>query len=184
MQYLRQCLRRFAAGAADGMAGRYLLQQGSDVGLFDYLQVFVRRVALQADDRLRRVEDSNAFRFAESDNLFAVEHFLICLCTWYFVTWSLQKVPLSFKMRLVAKENLSDDPPHVVLRVGVEEIHAPPFFGWRETAQHQYLRIRRQKRLQRVPLYVRSVIHIKSLFAASSQIADRLVLLLNTSTAV
>ena len=148
MQYLRQCLRRFAARAAEVVAGRYLLQQGSDVGLLDYLQVFVRRIALQPDDRLSRVEDSNAFRLAESDNLFTVEHFLFSLCTSYIV-------PLSFKMRFVAKENQSDDPPHVVLRVGVEEIHAPPFFGWRETTQHQYLRVSRQKRLQRVPLYVR-----------------------------
>ena len=147
MQYLRQCLRRFAARATEVMAGRYLLQQGCDIGLLDYLQVFVRRIALQADDRLRRVEDSNAFRFAESDNLFAVEHFPPDLCTLYIV-------PLSFKMRLVAKESQSDDSPHVVLRVGVEEIHAPPFFGRRETTQHQYLRVSRQKRLQRVPLYV------------------------------
>ena len=163
MQYLRQCLRCFAACAAEVVAGRYLLQQGSDVSLLDYLQVFVRRIALQPDDRLRRVEDSNAFRFAERNNLFAVEHFPPDLCTWYLVTWSLQKVPLSFKMRFVAKENQSDDPPHVVLRVGVEEVHAPPFFGWRETTQHQYLRVSRQKRLQRMPLYVRMVIHIKSL---------------------
>ena len=84
MQYLRQCLRRFAARATEVMAGRYLLQQGCDIGLLDYLQVLVRRIALQANDRLCRVEDSNAFRFAESDNLFTVEHFLICLCTWYF----------------------------------------------------------------------------------------------------
>ena len=91
MQYLRQCLRGFAAGAAEVVAGRYLLQQGSDVGLLDYLQVFVCRIALQPDDRLSRVEDSNAFCLAESDNLFTVEHFLICLCTWYLVTLSPKK---------------------------------------------------------------------------------------------
>ena len=143
MQYLCQCLRGFASGAAEVVAGRYLLQQGCDIGLLDYLQVFVRRIALQPDDRLSRVEDSNAFRLAESDNLFTVEHFPPDLCTSYIVPFSLRKVPLYFKIRLVAKENQSDDPPHVVLRVGVEEVHAPPFFGWRETAQHQYLRIGR-----------------------------------------
>ena len=146
MQYLRQCLRRFAARATEVMAGRYLLQQGSDVGLLDYLQVLVRRIALQPDDRLRRVENGYAFFLAERDDLFAVEHFLSSLCTSYIV-------PLYFKKCLVAKENLSHDPPHVVLRVWVQEVHTPPFFGRRKTAKHQQLCVRRQKWPQRVTFY-------------------------------
>jgi hypothetical protein len=128
------------------MTEGYLLQEGGNVGWFDYFQMFIRRIALQANDGLRRVENGYAFCFAERDYLVAIEHLPACFCTWYFVTWS-------FKMRLVAKENLSHDPPHVVLRVGIEELHTPPFFGRRKTAKHQQLCVRRQKWPQRMTFY-------------------------------
>ena len=133
MKSLYQRLCGFAACAADVMAEWYLLQEGCNVGWFDYFQMFIRRIALQANDGLRRVEDGNAFCFAERDNFVAVKHLLTCLCTLYIGPLYLQKVPLSFKMGLIAKEKMSHNPPHVVLRVRVEKVHTPPFFGWRET---------------------------------------------------
>ena len=117
------------------MAEWYLLQEGCNVGLFDYFQMFIRRIALQANDGLRRVEDGYAFCFAERGDFVAVENLLY------------------LKICLVAKENLSHDPPHVVLRVRVEELHTPPFFRRWKTAKHQQLCVRRQKWPQRMTFY-------------------------------
>ena len=49
---------------------------------------------------------------------------------------------------------MSHDSPHVVLRVRVEEVHTPPLFGRRKTAEHQQLCVCRQKRLQRMTFYL------------------------------
>ena len=96
MKSLCQCLCGFAACAADVMAEWYLLQEGGNVGWFDYFQMFqmfIRRIALQANDGLRRVENGYAFCFAERDDFVAVEYFLY------------------LKMGLVTIKNLSQDPP-------------------------------------------------------------------------
>jgi hypothetical protein len=42
-------------------------------------------------------------------------------------------------MVAVVEEQLALNPPMVVDEVGVEEVHAPPLSGWRETAQEQDL---------------------------------------------
>jgi len=49
---------------------------------------------------------------------------------------------------LVGKEHQSEDAPHVVLEVGIEEVHAPAAARWREAAQHEYTGAGRQERLQ------------------------------------
>ena len=36
-----------------------------------------------------------------------------------------------------AEKDVSENPPHVVLKVGIEEIHGPTFLLWWKTAQHQ-----------------------------------------------
>jgi hypothetical protein len=40
-------------------------------------------------------------------------------------------------MILVVEEKESKNPPHVVLKVRIEEIHGPTLLLWWKTAQHQ-----------------------------------------------
>jgi hypothetical protein len=112
-----------------------LLQNGCYICPFDNLQMLVCRVALQASNGLRCIEDSNALLSAERDDSFAIEHFAF------------------HKMLFISKEDLPYDSPHVVLRVWVEELHTPTLSRWWETAKHQQPCILRQKRLQRMMFY-------------------------------
>ena len=116
MKYFSQSLCGFAARAANVMALRQLLKQRSNVGPLYNFQMFVGRVSMLADYCLCGVEDGDALFDAEGNYLFVFEAFVLCA-----------------EMLFVAKENLPHDTPHVVLWVGVEEIHAPPFFRWRKT---------------------------------------------------
>lgn len=79
MQYVRQCVRGLAARTAEVVAPGDLLQQCGYVRPLHNLQVLIGSVALQASDRLRRVEDSNTLLPAESHDGFAVKHRLAVL---------------------------------------------------------------------------------------------------------
>ena len=79
VQYVRQCVCSLAAGTAEVMAPGNLLQQRGDVRPLHNLQVLIGSVALQASDRLRRVEDGNTLLPAKSHDGFAVKHRLAVL---------------------------------------------------------------------------------------------------------
>ena len=53
-------------------------------------------------------------------------------------------------MLLVTEKDVSEDPPHVVLKIRIKEIHAPSFLLWREASQHQQFGVGREERLERV----------------------------------
>ena len=54
------------------------------------------------------------------------------------------------KVCFVARGQITDDAPHIVLQIGVEKLHRPTDTLGRETTQHQYPRIGGQKGLQRM----------------------------------
>jgi len=121
----------FATGAAEVVALREAVEQGSDVGRFDNLKMFVGSIALQADDGLGGVEDSDALGLAERDYI-AVHEAVVGRA----------------KMLFVAEKDLPDDAPHVVLGIGIEERHAPAFLRRREAAEHEQPGFRRKEGLQ------------------------------------
>jgi len=49
------------------------------------------------------------------------------------------------KVVLVIEEAQADNAPHVVRKVGIEEVHRPPFTRGRKTAQHQHSAMLRQE---------------------------------------
>ena len=57
-------------------------------------------------------------------------------------------------MVAVGKIKMAENAPHVVLHVGVEELHRPPFDGRRKTAQHEYTRRGGQKGLKRMSFHI------------------------------
>ena len=106
----------------------------------DYLQMLVKDDAKPALHRLCGIKNGNSPFAAESDNGFVAEYRFGCLF---------------HEMQFVAIEQETHDAPHVVLRIGIEKIHAPPCPRRRETAQQQEFGARRQKGLQRVVFYLR-----------------------------
>lgn len=64
------------------------------------------------------------------------------------------------KVILVVEKQVSHDAPHVVLQIGIKEVHAPSFLRWRKTAQHQDAGFFGQKRQERVLFDVRGGVHI------------------------
>jgi hypothetical protein len=51
------------------------------------------------------------------------------------------------EMVLVVEEQMSENPPHIILQIGVKEVHAPSF-PWRwKTSQHEQAGVGWQKRL-------------------------------------
>ena len=129
----------FASGAAEIVAQREPVQQGSDVGRLDNLKMFVGSIALQADDGLGGVENSDATGLAERDYI-----------------GMLEAVVGRAEVLLVAEKDLTDDAPHVVLGIGIEERHAPAFLRRREAAEHEQPGFRRKEGLQGVVLDVGS----------------------------
>lgn len=79
VQYVRQGVCCFAARAAEVVALGDLLQQCGYVRPLRNLQMLIGSVALQASDRLRRVEDGNTLLPAKSHDGFAVKHRLAVL---------------------------------------------------------------------------------------------------------
>lgn len=121
----------FTSGAAEVVALRELVQQGSYVGRLDNLKMFVSSIALQTDDGLGGIEDSDASRLAERDYI-AVHEAVVGRA----------------EMLFVGEKDLPDDAPHVVLRIGIEERHAPAFLRRREAAEHEQPGFRRKEGLQ------------------------------------
>jgi hypothetical protein len=53
-------------------------------------------------------------------------------------------------MFLILVKDVSEDPPHVVLKIRIKEIHAPSFLLWRKASQHQQFGVGGEERLERV----------------------------------
>ena len=122
-------VRCVLSGGDDGLALGELLQEQADVRRFNDFQKLVGGILLQPAHGCGGVIKGDAFFGEEGDESFLVESFL----------------PGDEEVFLVLEEEEAEDAPHVVLQVGVEEIHAPTFLLWRETSQHQQSGFCREK---------------------------------------
>ncbi|OAV63283.1 hypothetical protein Barb6_03829 [Bacteroidales bacterium Barb6] len=82
------------------------------------------------------VPDNLRRRISQTDTLFPAKGngFLLIKC-----------LLISQEIVSVAIENKTENPPHIICDIRIVEIHRPTWFGWRETAQHQELRLFRKK---------------------------------------
>ena len=116
-------------GADDIVTSRYGGKQRRYVSLLDNLQILVRRVAAEAAHRAGRVVYRDA---ALAEQRFDVRLFEgVCA----FVN----------QYARVAKKHQSENLPHHISAVGIEEVHAPAFARRREATQHQQSCVRRQE---------------------------------------
>ena len=122
-------VRGLLSGGDDGLASGELLQKQADVRRLHDFQKLVGGVVLQSADGGGGVIKGDASLGEEGDETFLVEGFLAG----------------EEEVLLVAEEEEAEDAPHVVLQVGVEEIHAPAFLLWREASQHQQSGFGREK---------------------------------------
>ena len=126
----------------DGPAGGNAGQQGFEIDFAHHLKCRVRRIVLQPNDLHGRIVERNPPLAAESLDSLPVE-------------------PPSARFQevhLVARSKVAHDPPHVVLQVGIEELHRPADAFGRKAAQHQHARAGGQERGERMNLR-RRVIH-------------------------
>lgn len=87
----------------------------------DYFQEFIRGVSPEADYFHGGVTQGNAFCGAEVSYFLFVEGFF----------------PRKYKVVFILMEDKSHNPPHIVLEVGIIEVHRPSLGGWREAAQYE-----------------------------------------------
>ena len=127
-------VRGLLSGGDDGLASGELLQKQADVRRLHDFQKLVGGVVLQSADGCGGVVKGDAFLGEEGDEPFLVEGFLAG----------------DEEVFLVLEEEEAEDAPHVVLQVGVEEIHAPAFLLRREASQHQQSGIGREKGFKRM----------------------------------
>lgn len=97
-------------------------EEGADVGLLHYFEKFVGCVVFLSFDGGGGVEEGDALLLAMGDDVIEAEAFGVGV----------------HKVILVAEEDLSLDAPVVVDKIGVEEVDAPPFALWRETAEEEH----------------------------------------------
>ena len=128
---------RFLSCGDDGPALGNPAQESLDIGGFRYLQKSVGGVAPQSSHRNCRVEEGDALPLQKGTENVQTEYLLLRIV----------------EIVLVVEECQSEDAPHIILDIGVEEVHGPPFEGWREAAQHEHLRAGWQKRLQGMAFY-------------------------------
>lgn len=124
----------FLSGGDDGLALWHRIEYGGYVGGLHHFQEFVGSIALQPAYGRGGVVESNAVLGAKLFDLGLAE--LACR--------SVDKVVA------VAMKEQAHDAPHVVLQVGVKEVHAPSLLLWRKAAKHQQPRCFGQEWLQRM----------------------------------
>lgn len=127
-------LARGDNGGAEGDAEEQLVK----IGPFHYFQILVAGGVLRPHDGTGRI--------VEGDALSTKEVFYLLLAK----TASLEVD----EVISVMKEQKTKDTPHVIGKIGIEEIHAPAFACWRKTAQHEQACLRGQERLQWMALDV------------------------------
>lgn len=118
----------------NGLTMWNLSEQCCHIGRSYDLKKLIRRIILQAFDCRCRIIKRNPLAGAEIDNAFPIESALLNY----------------LKVRFIAEEQQSHDAPHIVLAVGIEELHRPAFAFGREAAEHQHSCAFGQKGLQRV----------------------------------
>lgn len=145
--YVELCAQNvggFLSGGNKGSAQREFFQQGRNVSGLHHFQKFVGSIALQTAHSgsgiIERyaVFGAEAFNFGLSKSAFG----------------SVDKVIV------ISEKQVSHDAPHVVLQIGIKEVHAPSFLRWRKTAQHQDVGFGGQKRQEGVLLDVGGGVHI------------------------
>ena len=102
----------------DGLALGKLFEKQTDVGRLHYFQKFVRGIVLKSAHGGGGIVEGDAFLRQELYQVFLIESLLAG----------------KEEMLLVIKKEKSEDSPHVILQVGVKEIHAPTFLLWRKAA--------------------------------------------------
>ena len=122
----KQFLRRFSSGGYYCMAIRQLRKHPGQVGGLQDFQEFVAGVPFQPADLAGRVEESESFLHAETDDAVTVES---------------DRLGSVFCPRLeilrVAEMDQPLDPPEVICEIGIKEFHGPALLRRRKTAQEQ-----------------------------------------------
>ena len=111
-------------------------KQASHVCRFHDFEEIVRGVGLQTPHAPGGVEEGETLRAAEGDDALAVER--------------LRGVRAALEVVSVIVEEQTHDAPEVVDPVGVEEVHAPPCAGRRETAEEEGTAVGRQEGFERM----------------------------------
>ena len=133
-ELLTKSLRCFLPRGDNRLTKRNLHQQCPDIRGFLNLQKLVCGIALQTTYSRGSVVECHAFLSQESFQTHLVE------------TLSVRCQEVVF----VLKENPTEDAPHVVLQIGIEEIHGPSCLRRRKTAQHQHAASVGQERFKRM----------------------------------
>jgi hypothetical protein len=128
-QRIRQNIRRLLSRQDNRPAFGQLVQRIFKIKRTDHLQKPVRSIPPMPDNFHRRIPQSNALFRQESAKKRLVERLPV---------FRQEMIP-------VAKEYRSENPPHVILKIRIKEIHFPARFRRRKTAQHQYFGAFREK---------------------------------------
>lgn len=135
---LAECGSGFLSGGDYCLALGQLAQEGRHIGFLNNFKKFVGGIVLQTVHGGSSVVEGNTY--------VAQKCFDLCLAE--FAVFGVDKVVA------VGKIKMAENAPHVVLHVGVEELHRPPFDGRRKTAQHEYTRRGGQKGLKRMSFHI------------------------------
>src|SRR3712207_24665 len=111
-------------------------EQTVEVARLDYLQILVGSRVLRASYAQGRVEKGHSFFLQKLLQLIKFEGFMV----------------LVDEMKLVIKEHVAEDTPHVVLKVGVIPLHTPAFGRGRKGAEHEQSCVGGQPRFERMGL--------------------------------
>ena len=130
-------LARFLARAGNMAAKGNLIEQTGQVGVLLHLKEFVGSISLQTDHATGGIEDSNTLVAEQLLDGLLMETLMLRI----------------HKMEGIAKEYMSEDLPHHIGTVGIEEIHAPTVAWRREAAEQKQPRPGWQKGLKRMAFY-------------------------------
>lgn len=125
---------RFLPGEQNVAAKGYALKEFTEVSGFDYLEVGVGGVAFLSYHFFACIGKGEPYPAAICYDLFFVEGLSVGEHEGIFI----------------AGCDICPDAPHVVLPVGVVEIHAPPGARWRKAARHKHSGVFGQKGGDRV----------------------------------
>ena len=131
----------FLSRRNDGPAGGNAGQQGFEVDLAHHLKCRVRRIVFQSDDLHGRIVERNPPLAAESLDALPVEPSSARFQEVHFVT----------------RREVTHDPPHVVLQIGIEELHRPADALGRKAAQHQQAGIFGQEGFEGMPFAIHRI---------------------------
>ena len=130
-------ISRFLARHHNRLAFGQLPEQGFNVGRGHHFKIFIRSGSFGADYCRSSVIERYALFGEELLKQILAERLMFLVHKIFFVT----------------EETKPVDAPHVVYKVGIEEIHRPTAAGWWETPQHEQSRMLGSKWFQRVLFY-------------------------------